>query len=142
MRFMIIRKADAKTEAGVLPTQPLMAAMGQYMEEMSKAGVLLAGEGLLASSKGARVKFSAGKPKVADGPFPETGQLIGGFCMIQVGSKQEAIDWVKRWPALDGDGNVEVEIRQVAEAEDFGPEFTEEMREAEDRMRARAAARQ
>jgi hypothetical protein len=141
MRFMLIRKADAKTEAGVLPTEPLMAAMGQYMEEMSKAGILLAGEGLLASSKGARVKFSAGKPRVIDGPFPETGQLIGGFCIIQVGSKQAAIDWVKRWPALDGDGNLEVEIRQVAEAEDFGPEFTKEMSEAEDRMRAEAAAR-
>jgi hypothetical protein len=141
MRFMLIRKADAKTEAGVLPTEPLMAAMGQYMEEMSKAGILLAGEGLLASSKGARVKFSAGKPRVIDGPFPETGQLIGGFCIIQVGSKQAAIDWVKRWPALDGDGNVEVEIRRVAEAEDFGPEFTKEMREAEDRLRAEAAAR-
>src|SRR3979409_1043369 len=103
MRFMILRKADKKTEAGVMPSEALLAAMGKYMEEMVKAGVLLSGEGLQPSSKGARVKFLGGKPVVLDGPFAETKELIGGFCMIQVKSKWEAIDWVKRWPALDGD---------------------------------------
>jgi len=141
MRFMILRKADRKTEAGVMPDEKLLAAMGQYMEEMVKAGVMLAGEGLQPSSKGARVNFSGGKPTVIDGPFTETKELIGGFCIIQVKSKQEAIDWVKRWPAIDGDGELELEIRQVFEAEDFGPEFTPELREAEDRMRAQVEQR-
>ena len=141
MRFMIIRKADAKTEAGVMPDEPLLAAMGRYMEEMTKAGVLLAGEGLQPSSKGARVKFSGGTPTVVEGPFRQTDQLIAGFCLIQVKSKQEAVDWVKRWPVLDGAGNVEIEIRQVFEAEDFGSAFTDELREAEEHMRAEAAKR-
>jgi len=111
------------------------------MEEMTKAGVVLAGEGLHASSKGARVKFSGGKPTVSDGPFSGR-DLLAGFCIIQVASKQEAIDWVKRWPALDCDGECEIEIRQVFEAEDFGEAFSPEMREAEERMRAEASARQ
>jgi hypothetical protein len=136
MRFMILRKADENTEAGVMPSETLLAAMGNYMEEMVKAGVLLSGEGLQPTSKGARVRFSGGKPTVLDGPFAETKELIGGFCMIQVKSKEEAIEWVKRWPAIDGDGDVEIEIRQVFEAEDFGPEFTPELREAEERMRS------
>ena len=135
MLFMILRKADAQTEAGGMPSQALLAAMGKYMEEMGKAGVLLAGEGLQPTSKGARVKFSAGKPTVIDGPFAETKEQIAGYCVIQVGSRQEAIDWVKRWPALDMDGDVELEIRQIFEAEDFGPEFTPELREAEERLR-------
>ena len=141
MRFMLLRKADRRTEAGELPNQALLAAMGAYMEEMTKAGVVLAGEGLHATSKGARVKFSGGKPTVSDGPFSGR-DLLAGFCIIQVASKQEAIDWVKRWPALDGDGECEIEIRQVFEAEDFGEAFSPEMREAEERMRAEASARQ
>ena len=136
MRFMILRKADKKTEAGVLPSQELLAAMGAYMEELGKAGVLLGGEGLQASSKGARVRLSGGKPAVFDGPFAETKELVAGYLLIQVKSKDEAIEWVKRWPALDGDGDVEIEIRQVFEAEDFGPEFTPELRESEERLRA------
>jgi hypothetical protein len=139
VRFMLLRKADAKTEAGLMPDQKLLEAMGSFMGEMVQAGVLLAGEGLHPSSKGARVKFSSGKPTVADGPFTPANQLLGGFCVIQVGSKEEAIDWVKRWPALDGDGEIEIEIRQVYEAEDFGAEFTPELREAEERMRAQVA---
>ena len=139
MRFMLLRKADTKTEAGVLPDQELLAAMGSFMEEMVKAGVLLGGEGLQPSAKGARVKFSGGKPVATDGPFSPANQLLGGFCLIQVKSREEAIEWVKRWPALDGDGEIEIEIRQVYEAEDFGAEFTPEMREREERMRAQAA---
>ncbi|RXZ43194.1 YciI family protein [Crenobacter cavernae] len=138
MRFMILRKADKDTEAGMMPSEPLLAVMGQYMEEMTQAGVLLAAEGLQPSSKGARVRFSGGKPAVIDGPFTETKELIAGFCLIQVNSKQEAVDWAKRWPALDADGEAGIEIRQVFEAEDFGPEFTPELREAEERMRAEA----
>ena len=139
MRFMILRKADKQTEAGVMPSEALLAAMGAYMEEMGKAGVLLSGEGLQPSAKGARVKLSGGKPTVMDGPFAETKELVAGFCIIQTKSRQEAIDWVKRWPPLDGD--VEIEIRQIFEAEDFGAEFTPALRTAEERMREEAAAR-
>ena len=139
MRFMIIRKADRDTEAGVMPSEQLLADMMKYNEEMVKAGVMLAGEGLHPSAKGARVKFSNGKPTVVDGPFAETKELIAGFTMIQVSSKQEAIDWVKRWPVEDGD--VELEIRQVFEAEDFGPALTPELREKEERMRREAGKR-
>ena len=122
MRFMIIRKADKQTEAGVMPSQELLTAMMKYNEEMAKAGVLLQGEGLQASSKGARVKFSDGRPTVTDGPFTETKELIAGFTMIQVRSKAEAIEWVKRWPKEDGDP--ELEIRQLFEMDDLltGPE--------------------
>jgi hypothetical protein len=133
---MILRKADRDTEAGGLPSEELLAAMGKYMEEMGKAGVLLAGEGLHATSKGARVKFSGGKPTVIDGPFAETKELIAGYCLIQVKSKAEAVEWIKRWPVLDAGGNVELEIRQLFEAEDFGPQFTPELREAEENLRA------
>ncbi len=135
MRFMIIRKADKNTEAGVLPDENLLAAMGQYNEELVNAGIMLAGEGLQPSAKGARVKFSGGKPSVTDGPFSETKELIAGFTMIEVRSMEEAIEWVKRWPAEDGNGEVEIEIRKVFEASDFGDEFTPELREAEERMR-------
>ncbi len=141
MRFMIIRKADAKTEAGVMPSQALLVAMGRYMEDLAKAGVLLAGDGLQPSAKGARIKFSKGKPTVTDGPFAETKELIAGFTMIQVRSREEALEWVRRWPALDGDGEVELELRQVFEAEDFGAECTPELREAEERLRAGVAAK-
>jgi hypothetical protein len=142
MRFMIIRKADQDTEAYVMPTERLLTEMGKYMEEMANAGLLRAGEGLHPTSKGSRVKFSSGKPSVIDGPFAETKELIAGYSMIQVNSKQEAIEWAKRWPAIDGDGDIELEIRQVFEAEDFGAEFTPELREQEERLRAQVAGQQ
>ncbi|MGV3723377.1 MAG: YciI family protein [Actinomycetota bacterium] len=142
MRFMIIRKADAQTEAGVMPSEALLAAMGKYMGELVKAGILLGGEGLQPTSKGARIKFSGGKPTVIDGPFPEAKELIAGYALIQVASREEALDWVTRWPGLDGDGEVELELRQIFEAEDFGEEFTPELREAEERMRVEVAAKQ
>jgi hypothetical protein len=141
MRFMILRMADKNTEAGAVPNKGLFAAMGQYMDEMAKAGVLLAGDGLQPSAKGARVKFAGGRPTVIDGPFTEAKELIAGFAMIDVKSKEEAIEWVRRWPALDADGAVELEIRQVYEAADFGEEFTPDMREHEERMRAALAAK-
>ena len=139
MRFMIIRKADEQTEAGVMPGEALLTAMGSYMGDLAKAGVLLAGEGLQPSSKGSRIRFSAGKPVVTDGPFAEAKELIAGFTLIEVSSREEALEWVKRWPAEDGDGAVELELRQVFEADDFGPEFTPELREAEERIRAEVA---
>ncbi len=139
MRFMILRKADARTEAGVLPNQELLAAMGRYMEELGKAGVLLDGEGLHPSSKGTRVSFSGGRPTVIDGPFTEAKELIAGYLTIQVKSREEAIEWARRWPPLDADGEIQLEIRQVFEAEDFGEEFTPELREREERLRAEAA---
>jgi PhnB protein len=120
MRFMIIRKADAETEAGVIPGEDLLNAMGAYNEELVKSGVFLDGMGLKASSAGARVQFKSGKPTVIDGPFAETKELIAGFTLIQTKSKAEAIEWVKRWPKEDGHGNAEVEIRQVFELSDFG----------------------
>ena len=138
MRFMILLKADKNTEAGVMPSEKLLADMGNYNEELVKAGVLLAGEGLQPSAKGARVKFSGRKRTVIDGPFAETKELIAGFWMIQVKSKEEAIEWVKRCPnPLEGEA--EIEIRQVFEAEDFGAEFTPELREQEERLRAQVA---
>jgi hypothetical protein len=140
MRFMIIRRADKNTEAGVLPDAKLLEAMGAFHEEMSKAGILLAGEGLHPTSKGALVKFSGGKPRVTDGPFAEAKELIAGFSMIRVKSKEEALAWVKRWPAIGTESEVELEIRQVFEAEDFGAEFTPEAREREEKMRVEAAA--
>ena len=138
MRFMILRLADKDTEAGVMPSQELLAAMGKYMEELAKAGVLLEGEGLQPTSKGARVKFSRGKPRVIEGPFTGS-KMIAGYAMIQVKSKEEAIEWIQRWPILDANGEVELEIRQVFEASDFGAEFTPELREREERMRAELA---
>lgn len=139
MRFMILLKADKTTEAGMLPDEKLLSNMMKYNEEMVKAGVLLSGEGLQASSKGARVKFSGGKPTVIDGPFTEAKELIAGFWMIQTKSKQEAIEWVKRCPT-DGK-DTEIEIRQVFEAEDFGDAFTPELQQQEERLRARADAK-
>lgn len=135
MRFMVIVKADKNTEAGVMPSEQLLAEMGKYNEELVKAGVMLAGEGLHPSSKGARVKFSGNKRSVVDGPFAETKELIAGFWLWQVKSKQEAIEWVKRCPNPTG-AESEIEIRQVFEAEDFGAEFTPELREQEERLRA------
>src|SRR3982074_1667393 len=141
MRFMVMVKATKDSEAGVLPDEKLLAAMGKFNEELVKAGVMLAGEGLLASSKGARVRFSGTKRTVIDGPFTETKELIAGFGIVQVRSKEEAIEWVKRCPN-PMEGESELEIRQVAEASDFGDEFTPELREAEERMRAQVATQQ
>ncbi len=135
MRFMILLKGDKNTEAGVLPSEQLLTAMGKYNEELVKAGVMLAGEGLQPSSKGARVRFSGRERTVTDGPFTEAKELIAGFWMFQLKSKEEAIEWVKRCPnPLEGEA--EIEIRQVFEASDFGQEFTPELREAEERLRA------
>jgi len=134
MRFMIIRKADKDTEAGVMPTEQLFSDMMKYNEGLVKAGVMLAGEGLHPSSKGARVKFSNGEPLVIDGPFTETKELIAGFTMIRAGSREDALEIVKKWPASDANGQVELELRQVFEAEDFGAEFTPELRATEERL--------
>ena len=139
MRFMIILKSDSNTEAGVMPTEQELTDMGNYNEELVKAGVMLAGEGLQPSSKGARVQFSDGKTTVLDGPFSETKELIAGFWLIQVKSKDEAVEWVKRVP-ISATQETEIEIRQVFEAEDFGNEFTPELREQEDRLRAQSAS--
>ena len=138
MRFMIIRKADEQTEAGVMPSEQLLADMMKYNEEMVNAGVMVAGEGLHPSAKGARITFAGGKPIVSEGPFAETKELIAGFTMIQVQSREEALAWVKRWPASDGDGHAVLELRQVFEAEDFGKEFTPEMRKQEERLRQKS----
>ena len=139
MRFMVIVKATKDSEAGILPDEKLLAAMGKYNEELVAAGVMLAGEGLQPSSKGARVRFSGANRTVIDGPFTETKELIAGFWLWRVNSKQEAIEWVKRCPnPMPGDS--EIEIRQVFEAEDFGAEFTPELREQEERLRGRMAA--
>ncbi len=140
MRFMILVKADKSTEAGTLPDEQLLAAMGNYNAELVKAGVLLAGEGLHPSSKGARVRFSGAKRTVTDGPFSEAKELIAGFWLIEVKSKEEAIEWVKRAPNPTGEES-EIEIRQVFEAEDFGAEFTPELREQEEQLRAQIAAK-
>ncbi|HYS93907.1 MAG TPA: YciI family protein [Candidatus Acidoferrales bacterium] len=140
MRFMVMIKATKDTEAGVMPDEKLLTEMGRYNEELVKAGVMLAGEGLHPSSKGARVKFSGSKRTVIDGPFGETKDLIAGFWLWQVKSKEEAIEWVKRCPNPTGT-DAEIEIRQVFEAEDFGAEFTPELREQEQRLRTQAAAK-
>ncbi len=140
MRVMVIVKATKDSEAGVLPDQKLLAAMGKYNEELANAGILLAGEGLAPSSKGARVRFSGKKRTVIDGPFTETKELIAGFWLWQVKSLDEAIEWLKRCPNPHNE-DTEVEIRQVFEAEDFGAEFTPELREQEDRIRAQVAGK-
>ena len=140
MRFMILVKATKDSEAGVLPGEKLLTDMGKFNEELVKAGVMLAGEGLHPSSKGARVRFSGAKRSVIDGPFVETKELVAGFWMWKVKSKEEAIEWVKRCPnPMPGDS--EIEIRQVFEAEDFGAEFTPELREQEERLRSQIAAK-
>ena len=137
MRFMVLVKASEDSEAGVMPTEEQLAEMGKFNEEMVKAGVMLAGEGLHPSSKGARVKFSGSERTITDGPFTETKELIAGFWLIQVKSREEAIEWIKRCPNPH-DGESEIEIRRVFEAEDFGEEFTPELREQEQRIRAQA----
>ena len=135
MRFMVIVKATPESEAGVMPTAQELLAMGAFNEELAKAGVLLAGEGLHPSSKGARIRFSGSSRTVIDGPFAETKELVAGFWLIQARSREEAIEWMKRCPnPYRGDG--EIEIRQVFDAEDFGAELTPEVREQEERIRA------
>ena len=136
MRFMVLVKANKESEAGVMPSSEILGKMGKYNEELVKAGVMLAGEGLHPSSTGVRVTWPGGKPSVVDGPFVETKELIAGYWLWQVKSKQEAIDWIKRAPFGEG---AEIEIRQVFEAADFGAEFTPEMREREDRLRTQIA---
>src|SRR6267378_580895 len=138
MRFMVIVKADHNSEAGVMPSKELLTEMGKFNEELANAGVMLAGEGLHPTSKGARVKFSGGKTMVIDGPFAETKELVAGFWLWQVKSLEEAIEWLKRAPFED----TEVEIRQVFEAADFGDEFTPELREQEARIREQVQAKQ
>ena len=133
MRFMVIVPASKESEAGVLPDTKILAEMGKFNEELVKAGVLLAGEGLHPSSKGARIKFSSGKTTMTDGPFTESKELIAGFWLIQAKSMEEAIAWMKRAPF---GGGVEIEIRQVFEAADFGPALTPELKEQEERLRA------
>lgn len=141
MRFMIIIKADKNTEAGVMPDEKLFTEMGNFNEELVNAGIMLAGDGLHPSSKGARVRFSGDKRTVIDGPFPETKELIAGFWIWKVKSKEEAIDWVKRCPNPTG-AESEIEIRQIFDMEDFGAELTPELRAQEERLRARMEADQ
>ncbi len=138
MRVLVAVKANRESEAGVLPSETMLADMGKYNEELVKAGIMLAGEGLQPSSKGKRIQFSGPKRTVIDGPFTETKELIAGFWMWQVKSMDEAVEWLKRAPMLDGDV---VEIRPVFEADDFGAEFTPELRAQEERLRARIEAR-
>lgn len=136
MQFMIIRKADQQTEAGVMPTEAQLSSMMQYNQQMLDAGVLLDGQGLHPTSNSVRITFSGGLPTIAEGPFSEVTELIAGFTMIQVDSREEALEWVKKWPEED----VELELRQVFTADDFGDEFTPELREQEARMFEQAAA--
>ena len=141
MRFMLIVKANADSEAGVMPSEQELAEMGRYNEELVKAGVMLAGEGLHPSSRGARVYFNGTKRSIVDGPFSEAKELIAGFWLIQAKSLEEAVEWVKRCPN-PMDGESQIEIRQVFEAEDFGAEYTPELREHDERLRATIAAQQ
>jgi hypothetical protein len=139
MRFMMIVKASKESEAGLMPSEELLTAMGKYNEELVNAGVMRAGEGLHPSAKGARVRFSGERRSVTNGPFPELQQLVAGFWLIEVGSLEEAIDWAKRCPNPMA-GESEIEIRQVFEAEDFGEALTPELRQQEEQLRARSAA--
>jgi hypothetical protein len=138
MRFMVMVKATAESEAGALPSTEMLTAMGRYNEELVKAGVMLAGEGLQASSKGARIRYSGGKATVTDGPFTETKELVAGFWLLQAKSKDEIVEWLKRAPFQDAD----VEIRQVFEVDDFGESLTPELRDSEEKLRAQAGLQQ
>jgi hypothetical protein len=141
MRFMVLVKANADSEAGIMPSEELLTAMGKFNEELVKAGVMLDGEGLHPSSKGARIVFNGDERTVVDGPFTETKELLAGYWLIQASSMDEAIEWMRRCPnPMEGGG--ELEIRQVFEADEFGDEFTPELREQEDRIRAQAEANQ
>jgi hypothetical protein len=141
MKFIVLVKASAASEAGEMPSEKLLADMGRFNEELVKAGIMLAGEGLHPSSKGARIRFNGDQRTVIDGPFTETKELVAGFWMIEVGSKEEAIEWFKRCPNPHEGVESEVEIRQVFGPDDFGAEFTPELREQEDRLREQMAAR-
>jgi len=141
MKFIVIVKASEASEAGVMPSEKLLADMGKFNEELVKAGILLAGEGLHPSSRGARIRFNGDQRTVIDGPFTETKELVAGFWMVEVGSKEEAIEWFKRCPNPHEGVESEIEIRQVFGADDFGEEFTPELREQEDRWREQIAAR-
>jgi hypothetical protein len=141
MKFMVIVKATADSEAGVMPTHEQLAEMGKFNEELVKAGVMLAGEGLHPTSRGARIVFDGDKRTVADGPFTESKELVAGFWIIEVSSKQEAIEWMRRCPNPYGGGSGDIEIRQIFSAEDFGDALTPELREQEERLRELAAAR-
>ena len=135
MRFMIIRKADPQTEAWAKPSEALVKAMMAYNEEMIRAGVMLSGDGLKPSARGARIRFSRGKPRITDGPFAESKELVAGFTIIQVASREEALAWVKRWPVEDGDGEVELELRELYEADDFGDVATSAIQRQEELLR-------
>jgi hypothetical protein len=139
MRFVVFRKADAETEAEQGPAvnvdEALIAQMMAYNEELAKAGVLLGGDGLMPSRRGVKVKFAGGRPTVIDGPFAEAKELVAGYTLIQCASREEAIEWLKKWPPLDGHGNVELELRQIYEADDFGEAFTPELRQQNERVR-------
>ena len=139
MKFMIIRKADADTEARKMPTTELAAAMMAYNEEMVKAGVLLGGDGLRPTADGFRVKFTDGRPTITDGPFAEAKELVAGFTMIKVNSREEALEWARRWPVEDADGQAYLEVRQVYELDDFGDAFTPELRDQHARSSELAA---
>jgi hypothetical protein len=141
MKFMVIVKGNADTEAGVMPTQQQLTEMGAFNEELVKAGVLLAGEGLHPTSRGARIVFDGDKRSVVDGPFTESKELVAGFWIIEVSSKQEAIEWMRRCPNPYVGGKGDIEIRRLFEAEDFGAELTPELRAQEERRRQQAAAR-
>jgi len=142
MRVMVIVKASKESEAGVMPSEQLLTEMGRYNEELAKAGIMLAGEGLHPSSKGARVRFEGNRRTVTDGPFPETKELVAGFWLWKVGSLEEAIEWVKRCPNPMPGTAAEIEIRPLFEADDFGAEFTPELREQEERIRKQTEAKQ
>ena len=141
MKFMVMVKATAASEAGVMPSEKLLTEMGNFNEELVKAGVMLAGEGLHPSAKGARVRFNGSQRTVVDGPFAETKELVAGFWIIEVSSKEEAIEWMKRCPNPFEEGESEIEIRQIFSMEDFGAELTPALREQEERLREQAAAR-
>lgn len=139
MRFMIIRKADPETEAEAMPSPALVESMISYNERMAAAGVLVGGDGLKASRYGARINFANGKPSIVDGPFAETKEMIAGYTVIEVGSYDEAIEWVKQWPPEDGNGNVQLELRRFVSMEDFGETFTPELQAREQAMRDNGA---
>jgi hypothetical protein len=141
MKFMVIVKASAASEAGIMPSEKLFTEMGNFNEELVKAGVMLAGEGLHPSSKGARIRFNGAQRTVIDGPFTETKELVAGFWLIEVGSKEEAIEWFKRCPNPHEDGESEIEIRQIFGPDDFGTALPDDVREQEDRLREQMAAR-
>ncbi len=135
MRFMIIRKADAETEAEVMPSTELIAAMTAYNEKLVAAGVMVGGDGLRASRHGARISFSNGRPTVVDGPFAEAKELIAGYTVIDVASYEEALEWARQWPVEDGNGNAQLELRRFVSAEDFGQALTPDLQEREQAMR-------